>query len=579
MLLQTVSELRLDLERTINKMRGLEDQNQQLSRNYNNCKDELIETRKKYNEARENYMQTVAEKVEAERMQESFMERLKTQLIEKTKDFEQIRDKLVPHDIDQIRIKVQEELEIQHKQQVQSVEHQLELQRNQFYEIRREAERTKAEYDAVIKQQQQEMHAIRTEREEVESELRSYIAKLKEAEFNPGQEEKSRLQLSQLNETKHLLELSKEEVKVYRQERDHAVYQLQSTLVSHQEAIARVRAQCAALQAQSAGLEERKGRLTSEMDAKDTSIRTLKESLQDLTERFEASMRKHADDSRRNRDIQEDNANQIEQLKHAFDQERQELEESLENVQDRMAERDEMLRKAHRETSEMQLRAESIQADLKRSSTSQTQEMRKKYAQVETELATARHALKVAETKSANQYDHERLELDGLQSELSRVKREKETLHIKIREMEGAIDTSKRELTSHKHDLNGRVEVAQRSQREYASTVKSLEGQLRASQQRGRQVDQALAAAKDTNVQQELRLAEQSRAMDALKLEFQKQSKATYERLMEDMKKKLRSSVTKERKRAEAYKEKAVEAHNRSKGLETELNYRMRGDV
>ena len=45
LLLQTVSELRLDLDKTINKMKGLEDQNSQLSRNYNTIKDELIETR------------------------------------------------------------------------------------------------------------------------------------------------------------------------------------------------------------------------------------------------------------------------------------------------------------------------------------------------------------------------------------------------------------------------------------------------------------------------------------------------------------------------------------------------------
>jgi hypothetical protein len=70
-------------------------------------------------------MQTVAEKIDAERQYEAFMDRLKSQLIEKTKDFEQIREKLIPHDIDHLRIKVQEELEIIHKQQIQSIEQNL----------------------------------------------------------------------------------------------------------------------------------------------------------------------------------------------------------------------------------------------------------------------------------------------------------------------------------------------------------------------------------------------------------------------------------------------------------------------
>ena len=75
-------------------------------------------------------MQTVAEKLEAERQYETFIERVKIQLVEKTKDFELLREKLIPHDIDQLRIKVQEELEIQHKQQLQSMEQELGIIKN-----------------------------------------------------------------------------------------------------------------------------------------------------------------------------------------------------------------------------------------------------------------------------------------------------------------------------------------------------------------------------------------------------------------------------------------------------------------
>lgn len=75
-------------------------------------------------------MQTVAEKIEAEQQYEAFMDRLKSQLIEKTKDFEQIRDKLIPHDIDQLRIKVQEELELQHKQHIQTMEQEIGTRKN-----------------------------------------------------------------------------------------------------------------------------------------------------------------------------------------------------------------------------------------------------------------------------------------------------------------------------------------------------------------------------------------------------------------------------------------------------------------
>ena len=119
-LLNTVSDLRKDLEKTVTKIQLLEEQNSTLTNNYHTVKDELIQTRLKYNTAKENYLGSVAEKFEAERQHELFADKLKIQLNEKTKEFELIRDKLVPHDIDQLRIKIQEELEIQHQTELKT---------------------------------------------------------------------------------------------------------------------------------------------------------------------------------------------------------------------------------------------------------------------------------------------------------------------------------------------------------------------------------------------------------------------------------------------------------------------------
>lgn len=105
-LLQTITDLRADLEKTTARIRSLEDQNETLAESYNTVKEELLETRKKYNEAREGYLNSVTEKFESERQHEIFMEKLKMQLLERTREFEQIKEKLVPHDIDQLRIQV-----------------------------------------------------------------------------------------------------------------------------------------------------------------------------------------------------------------------------------------------------------------------------------------------------------------------------------------------------------------------------------------------------------------------------------------------------------------------------------------
>ncbi len=179
-LLQTVIDLKADLERTMQKMQVMEEQNLNLTQNYNTVKDELVDTRHKYNEARENYLTSVAEKTEIERNSELFLEKLKVQLAEKTKEFEAIRDKFAPQDLDFIRIKVQEELEVPHKQRVQAMEMEVQKHKDSFFTMRRELETAKAEYETYSVNQANEVRAIREEHEAVQAVLRDQIARLQD---------------------------------------------------------------------------------------------------------------------------------------------------------------------------------------------------------------------------------------------------------------------------------------------------------------------------------------------------------------------------------------------------------------
>ena len=162
------------------KMQVMEEQNLNLTQNYNTVKDELVDTRHKYNEARENYLTSVAEKTEIERNSEMFLEKLKVQLAEKTKEFEAIRDKFAPQDLDFIRIKVQEELEVPHKQRVQAMEMEVQKHKDSFFTMRRELETAKAEYETYSVNQANEVRAIREEHEAVQAVLRDQIARLQD---------------------------------------------------------------------------------------------------------------------------------------------------------------------------------------------------------------------------------------------------------------------------------------------------------------------------------------------------------------------------------------------------------------
>ena len=180
-LLATVMELKTDLEVAMNKMLVMDEQNRTLSHNYGSVKEELIETRRKYNECRENYLTTVADKLSDEERRDEFNEKLKLQLVEKTKEFETLRDKFAPQDLDYIRIKVQEELEIPHRQRLQAMEEEVARHKENFFAMKRELESCKAAYEAYSQNQARDVTSIREEHESVAVILRQQIARLQES--------------------------------------------------------------------------------------------------------------------------------------------------------------------------------------------------------------------------------------------------------------------------------------------------------------------------------------------------------------------------------------------------------------
>lgn len=162
-LLGTVLELRGDLEKAMNKMAKMDEQNAALAANYQLLKDELLDTRRKYNEARGNYLQAAEEKIESERNHESFISKMEIELKEKKAQFDALFEKKAPKDIDFIRIQVQEELEIPHRQKLQAMGKEMQKYQDAYYEMRRELEKCKAEYEAYSQNQQKEVNSIRDE--------------------------------------------------------------------------------------------------------------------------------------------------------------------------------------------------------------------------------------------------------------------------------------------------------------------------------------------------------------------------------------------------------------------------------
>lgn len=388
MLLNTVSELRKDLEKTMNKIQVLEDQNLNLTNNYQTVKDELVQTRLKYNNVKESYLNSVSEKFEAERQHEQFIEKLKVQLVEKTREFDLIRDKLIPHDIDQLRIKIQEELELQHKSELHEIENQLIREQDKLFQCKREYERGKVDYEVLIQHQQQEIQSIRIEREEVEGSLRDYIMKIREVEYIPSKDEKIRAQKNQIQELTHLLELVREEMKAIRSERDELVVTIDHMRSTYEASNIHMKSKLVMLETERNTLEEQCKHYLNDNNNKDILMSSMKHSMEEMVAKMDFSHKEHTEMERSVAILKEEHRKEIEALHSSFTIERNESMEKMDALNARVLERDDYSKRLLKEYSELQSKHDHVINDLKRTQHMQLQDSRRKYVNVSTRASS-----------------------------------------------------------------------------------------------------------------------------------------------------------------------------------------------
>jgi len=382
MLLNTVSELRKDLEKTMNKMQVLEDQNMTLTNNYHTVKDELVQTRLKYNSVKKSYLNSVSEKFEAERQHEQFIEKLKVQLVEKTKEFDVIRDKLIPHDIDQLRIKIQEELELQHKSELQEIENQLYKEQEKLFQCRRDYERGKVDYEVLIQHQQQEIQSLRIEREEVEGSLRDYILKIREVEYVSSKDEKIRAQKNQIQELTHLLELVREELKAIRSEKDELVVTMDHWRSSHEASNIQMKSKIAILETEKSALEEQCKHYLNDNNNKDIKLSSVKHNIEELVAKMDYNHKEYTELERSAMIMKDEHKKEIDALQSSFSNERNEYTEKMDILSSRIMDKDEQCKRLMKEMSELQSKTDLVVNDLKRTQHMQLQETRRKYVNV-----------------------------------------------------------------------------------------------------------------------------------------------------------------------------------------------------
>jgi chromosome segregation ATPase len=548
------------LERTVTKMHALEEQNQSFQTNYEQIKEELIETRKKYNEARENYMATAAAKLEVQRNSEAFIEKIKYQLAEKTKEFEQHRDKYTPQDIEYVRIQVQEDLEVAHKQKVQSLQAEIERQKDAYYACRRELERNKTEFETSSQGLQRETAILRDEYESTVTSLRRQVSDLQLRDYSPDKDDRLRTQRVRIHELEAANHTLEDEIASLRRERDDAVHAYEVSQSKYQESYAELRGKLVLNESDKHALEHRLSTQTAAVSALEAQLQSKRQASEEMERALRHTKQMLDDREHSLKSLKQSAADEMEAHVSTREAEYADLHGRIDALTARLSDREDMVRRSQRETAEMQLRAESLISEQRRSHAVQMLESRQRCDALEMEMMELRESHKASDSQHAQMLDQYIAESDRLKSELSRLQREKEVLHSQLRGAEQKVSTEKQRATELRR-------ASEEAQRVLKGRITAIEAEQRAAENKLATSKELLKSLDEKNRSLQLDF---DRQMDTLQAESEKRYEElgrTYRVKLEDMKNKVKKTVSRERKRGDAYKEHALSAHRKGKAL------------
>ncbi len=475
--------------------------------------------------------------------------------------FESLRDKFAPKDVDYIRIKVQEELEVPHKQRLSAMEEEVARHKENYYTMKRELESAKAEYEAYSQNQQREVASIREENESVVMILREQISRLQESDTVSEKDDIIRARNNKIHEIQLANEMTNKDLRSLQEERDRLSIQLREFKAQHLEETEKLRSRVVLAEAEKDGAEKRLSHMTQEVDKKESALRISLQSVEDHSKTTEMTKRALSNIESQLLSLRSDYSKEIEDMTIAAAADRAQLLEAHDHTSEKLRIREEALRKAMRDISEIQSRSESNESTLRRLHSSTILAYKKKQGELEVSLAdnsTNYHNLQSENLRISQESEAENT---VHKADLARLKREKETLHDKVRELEHQVDTERRKNAGLRRDLLSRKEGADADLQEEKARLISLEEEIMPL--RTKLIE---ATAKCTQLEGNYREAVIANAslQDDAKNKFIELQK-TFKDRMDNTKIKFKNAAIKERKRADAYKEKVLEAHARTK--------------
>lgn len=281
-----------------------------------------------------------------------------------------------------------------------------------------------------------------------------------------------------VHELQRMLDLTKEECRALTAERETLAASLGAVRLKTDEAVERLRDKAIVAEAGKAGAEERLSHTVSECDRKDALMRAARQAQEEMATQLDHTRRILSAAEAQSLSLRAEHSREVEDMAHAFQAERTALLEQLEHASAKMHSAIDGQRRAQRETVEIQVRTEAQESEARRAHLAAVQQLHKKIHALELQQADAERAVRVADENRSAALEHSSVESEVLRSEVARYKREKETLHDKLRELEHVVEGERRKVTALKREQSSRKEYFDVDLRAERARIAALEAEL-----------------------------------------------------------------------------------------------------
>lgn len=561
-LLATVTDLQHDLEKALQQLSVQASNNNILKETNDRLTEELSETQARYHEVRSNYVQAVQQAQDKDKHNQDFLARIKLQLNEKTKEFESQRERFKPQDIDSIKIKIQEELEFSHSMQLNSVKTELEQYKELYQSLKNENEMNQVAYQMKCDSYEKQGRQLTEKYNDLNRYIHEKMAAWADQNYQLEKEEIIRNQSIKIYELESILKNVKEECHGYHDKYESLAKDAETTTTKYNEMMFELKGRMTLNDSERHNTEEKMKYMRMDLDKKDMAIKMLRIQYDEQREKFDILQHSY-DDATTQFILEKDDLNkEIESLRTNYENRLLKGNEQIQLLSERLAEREDSIKRLQRQSSDLQTRYETNEREIRRLHQQQVQELQKRYVVIEGDLAAARKELSSIQQQNNLQDEKKSTDIELYKSEVSRIKREKEVLHERLREMERKLQR-----------------------------ISSLESQIGENKIRESSQQKELAQCRNTIRDMERNYESLSLKYDSLQREHQifvetvqQETKRRIETIHQnvkskfiDMKTKLKDKseecmtakkeLNKEKKRSELYKEKALQAHRQQKLL------------